>query len=185
MPTTFPLLFGDRWGVNRSIAQIHALLYLADEPLPAETIAETLGLARSNVSTALRELQGFGLVETTHLPGDRRDRHAVAHGAGGHDVAGRAEAAELEAVAGGDQRPHQGLGVAVREAAGAREHAPRGHERVVGGAVDPAADELLHAPRVDGVAAPGALDDLHGGERDGHRPPTLHPGHGGRPRNRW
>jgi DNA-binding transcriptional regulator GbsR (MarR family) len=64
---------GDRWGVNRSIAQIHALLYLSDEPLPAETIAETLGLARSNVSTALRELQGYGLVEVTHLAGDRRD----------------------------------------------------------------------------------------------------------------
>ncbi len=64
---------GDRWGVNRSIAQIHALLYLSDDPLPAESIAEILGIARSNVSTALRELQGYGLVETIHVQGDRRD----------------------------------------------------------------------------------------------------------------
>lgn len=64
---------GARWGVNRSVAQVHALLYLVDEPLPAEEIAETLGIARSNVSTAVRELQGFSLVSVEHRPGDRRD----------------------------------------------------------------------------------------------------------------
>jgi DNA-binding transcriptional regulator GbsR (MarR family) len=64
---------GARWGVNRSVAQIHALLYLAPQPLTAEEIAETLTLARSNVSTSLRELQGWGLVSLTHLMGDRRD----------------------------------------------------------------------------------------------------------------
>jgi DNA-binding transcriptional regulator GbsR (MarR family) len=64
---------GQRWSVNRSVAQIHALLYLADQPLPAEEIAETLGLARSNVSTGLKELQGWELVRLTHLAGDRRD----------------------------------------------------------------------------------------------------------------
>ena len=64
---------GERWGMNRSIAQIHALLYLADGPLPAEEIAETLQIARSNVSTSLRELQGWGLVRLSHLAGDRRD----------------------------------------------------------------------------------------------------------------
>lgn len=48
---------GTRWGVNRTVSQIHALLYLAGRPLPAEDIAETLGVARSNVSTSLRELQ--------------------------------------------------------------------------------------------------------------------------------
>lgn len=64
---------GQRWNVNRSVAQIHALLYLADAPLPAEEIAETLGLARSNVSTGLKELQGWELVRLTHLEGDRRD----------------------------------------------------------------------------------------------------------------
>ena len=64
---------GARWGVNRSVAQVHALLYLVDEPQPAEEIAETLALARSNVSTAVRELQSFGLVSVEHRPGDRRD----------------------------------------------------------------------------------------------------------------
>jgi DNA-binding transcriptional regulator GbsR (MarR family) len=64
---------GARWGVNRSVAQIHALLYLAPAPLTAEEIADTLALARSNVSTSLRELQSWGLVSLTHVMGDRRD----------------------------------------------------------------------------------------------------------------
>jgi DNA-binding transcriptional regulator GbsR (MarR family) len=64
---------GQRWGVNRSVAQIHALLYLSSQPITAEEIADTLGLARSNVSTSLKELQGWGLVSLTHLMGDRRD----------------------------------------------------------------------------------------------------------------
>jgi DNA-binding transcriptional regulator GbsR (MarR family) len=64
---------GTRWGVNRSIAQIHALLYLSPQPLTAEEIADTLSIARSNVSSSLKELQGFGLVRMTHLLGDRRD----------------------------------------------------------------------------------------------------------------
>jgi|SRR5215813_7849547 len=68
---------GTRWGVNRSVAQIHALLYLAPEPLHAEEIAETLSIARSNVSNSLKELQGFGLVQLSHVMGDRRD-HFVA-----------------------------------------------------------------------------------------------------------
>ncbi len=64
---------GTRWGVNRTVAQIHALLYLSPQPLHAEEIAETLGVARSNVSTSLRELQGWGLVKIVHVMGDRRD----------------------------------------------------------------------------------------------------------------
>ncbi len=64
---------GSRWGVNRTVAQIHALLYLAEEPLTADQITETLGVARSNVSTSLRELQSWGLVKTVHVFGDRRD----------------------------------------------------------------------------------------------------------------
>ena len=64
---------GTRWGVNRTVAQIHALLYLAKEPLNAEDIAETLGVARSNVSTSLKELQGWGLIRIVHVLGDRRD----------------------------------------------------------------------------------------------------------------
>lgn len=64
---------GTRWGVNRSVAQIHALLYLAEEPLPADVITETLAIARSNVSNSLKELQGWGLVSVVHVLGDRRD----------------------------------------------------------------------------------------------------------------
>ena len=64
---------GARWGTNRSVAQIHALLYLAPRPLPAEEIAETLSVARSNVSVSLKELQSWGLVRVTHILGDRRD----------------------------------------------------------------------------------------------------------------
>jgi DNA-binding transcriptional regulator GbsR (MarR family) len=64
---------GSRWGINRTVAQIHALLFLAEQPLGAETIATTLGVARSNVSTSLRELQGWGIVRVTHILGDRRD----------------------------------------------------------------------------------------------------------------
>jgi len=64
---------GTRWGINRSVAQIHALLYVSPAPLPADEIADTLDIARSNVSGSLRELQGWGLARVTHLLGDRRD----------------------------------------------------------------------------------------------------------------
>jgi DNA-binding transcriptional regulator GbsR (MarR family) len=64
---------GARWGVNRSVSQIHALLYLAPRPVTAEEIADTLSIARSNVSTSLKELQTWGLVQIVHLMGDRRD----------------------------------------------------------------------------------------------------------------
>jgi DNA-binding transcriptional regulator GbsR (MarR family) len=64
---------GSAWSVNRSVAQIHALLYVSDEPLAAEDIAAALNMARSNVSTSLRELLGWGLVRRVHTMGDRRD----------------------------------------------------------------------------------------------------------------
>lgn len=68
---------GTHWGVNRSVAQVHALLYLSEQPVDAEAIVVALGLARSNVSTALKELQGYGIVRRVHVAGDRRD-HFVA-----------------------------------------------------------------------------------------------------------
>ncbi len=64
---------GTRWGVNRTVAQIHALLYLSERPLTADDIVETLGVARSNVSNSLKELQSWKLVRVTHVLGDRRD----------------------------------------------------------------------------------------------------------------
>ncbi|MHC4429420.1 MAG: GbsR/MarR family transcriptional regulator [Planctomycetota bacterium] len=62
-----------RWGINRTMAQIHALLYVSPEPLNAEQIGGRLQVARSNVSTSLRELQAWGIVRVVHLLGDRRD----------------------------------------------------------------------------------------------------------------
>ena len=64
---------GARWGINRTVAQIHALLFLSPRPLNAEHIADTLSVARSNVSTSLKELQGWGIVRVVHVLGDRRD----------------------------------------------------------------------------------------------------------------
>jgi DNA-binding transcriptional regulator GbsR (MarR family) len=64
---------GARWGINRTVAQIHALLFLSPQPLNAEDISATLGVARSNVSTSLKELQGWGIVRVVHILGDRRD----------------------------------------------------------------------------------------------------------------
>lgn len=64
---------GARWGINRTVAQIHALLYITERPLDAEEIAETLAVARSNVSVSLRELQSWGVVRTQRVLGERRD----------------------------------------------------------------------------------------------------------------
>jgi DNA-binding transcriptional regulator GbsR (MarR family) len=68
---------GARWGVNRSVAQIHALLYVTGRPMHADEVCETLAVARSNVSTSLRELQNWGLVRLVHLSDDRRDHYAT------------------------------------------------------------------------------------------------------------
>src|ERR1700684_623927 len=64
---------GTRWGINRTVAQVHALLFLSPHPVPADEISSTLAVARSNVSTSLRELQGWGIVRAVHILGDRRD----------------------------------------------------------------------------------------------------------------
>ena len=72
----FILYWGDmggQWGVNRSVAQIHALLYLATSPMNAEQISETLGIARSNVSNSLKELVGWKLIRRVPIVGDRRE----------------------------------------------------------------------------------------------------------------
>jgi DNA-binding transcriptional regulator GbsR (MarR family) len=74
----FVLRWGDmggQWGVNRSVAQIQALLFLSDRPLTAEDIAETLGMARSNVSNSIRELLGWKLIRRVPVLGDRRDHY--------------------------------------------------------------------------------------------------------------
>jgi DNA-binding transcriptional regulator GbsR (MarR family) len=66
---------GSSWGINRSVAQVHALLYASAEPLNAEDIAGALEMARSNVSTSLKELQSWGLIRIVHKLGDRRDHY--------------------------------------------------------------------------------------------------------------
>ncbi len=73
---SFVLHFGEmgsRWGINRTVGQIYALLYVSPEPLCADEIVEALGISRSNVSMSLRELQAWNLVLLRHLPDDRRD----------------------------------------------------------------------------------------------------------------
>lgn len=70
---------GTRWGTNRTVAQIQALLYLSPKPLHADEIVELLSVARSNVSTSIRELQSYGLVRMTHALGDRRDYFESLH----------------------------------------------------------------------------------------------------------
>ena len=66
---------GTRWGINRTVAQIHALLFLSPKPLPADEIAETLNVARSNVSTSIRELESWGIVRAVHVLGERREHY--------------------------------------------------------------------------------------------------------------
>jgi DNA-binding transcriptional regulator GbsR (MarR family) len=70
---------GTRWGLNRTVAQIHALLYLSPKPLAADEITTLLGVARSNVSNSIRELQGWGVVRVVHIMGDRRDHFDAIH----------------------------------------------------------------------------------------------------------
>lgn len=65
---------GDAWGINRTMAQVHALLFVAPEPLDAEAISTLLDVSRSNVSTSLRELITWGVIKRVHIIGDRRDR---------------------------------------------------------------------------------------------------------------
>jgi DNA-binding transcriptional regulator GbsR (MarR family) len=69
---------GSRWGVNRTVSQIHALIYIAGRPLHAEEIAATLHVARSNVSTSLRDLLNWNLVRVVHRMDDRRDHFETA-----------------------------------------------------------------------------------------------------------
>ena len=64
---------GSKWGVNRTVSQIHALLYISGRPMHAEEIADTLAVARSNVSTSIKELQNWNLIHVVHVMGDRRD----------------------------------------------------------------------------------------------------------------
>jgi len=64
---------GSRWGINRTVGQIYALLFLSRDPLNADQITDTLGISRSNTSMGLKELQSWRLVRLQHLPGDRRE----------------------------------------------------------------------------------------------------------------
>lgn len=64
---------GTRWGTNRTVSQIFALLYLSEKPLSADEITETLSVARSNVSTSLRELESWGVLKTVTMLGDRKE----------------------------------------------------------------------------------------------------------------
>ena len=126
---------GTRWGVNRTVAQIHALLYVSPEPMNAEEIAGTLSIARSNVSTSLRELESWGIVKAVHLLGDRREHYQAMKDVRemARIISGRAQAPR--------DRPH-GHGFARLPARAGREEgfrrgtspAPEGHAGVRGDA---------------------------------------------------
>jgi len=68
---------GSRWGINRTVGQIYALLYVADKPLHADDLVEKLGISRSNVSMGLKELESWRLVRLSHVPGDRREYYSA------------------------------------------------------------------------------------------------------------
>src|SRR5512138_1468207 len=68
---------GEKWGINRTVAQIHGLLYLSPEPLNAEEISDTLSVARSTVSVGLHELESWGIIRVVHTLGDRTDRFEI------------------------------------------------------------------------------------------------------------
>lgn len=68
---------GSRWGINRTVGQIYALLVLHEQPLCADDITEALGISRSNVSMSLKELQSWELVRIKHLPGDRKEYYSA------------------------------------------------------------------------------------------------------------
>src|SRR5512146_183190 len=68
---------GEKWGINRTVSQIHGLLYLSPEPLNAEEISETLSVARSTVSVGLHELESWGIIRVVHTLGDRTDRFEI------------------------------------------------------------------------------------------------------------
>ena len=77
---TFVMHFGEmgsRWGINRTVGQIYALMYLSDEPLNADQIVEKLGFSRSNVAMGLKELDAMNLIMLRHIPGDRKDYYAT------------------------------------------------------------------------------------------------------------
>jgi len=78
VPQKFILHWGEmgtRWGINRTVAQLHALLFISPRPLHAEDISDTLVVARSNVSTSLKELQAWGIIRRVHMMGDSRDHY--------------------------------------------------------------------------------------------------------------
>ena len=66
---------GTKWGINRTVAQIHALLHISPDPLSADEITDLLMIARSNVSNSLRELENWGLIKVTHIMGDRKEHY--------------------------------------------------------------------------------------------------------------
>ncbi|MTI09408.1 GbsR/MarR family transcriptional regulator [Curvivirga aplysinae] len=77
---TFVLHFGEmgsRWGINRTVGQIYALLYLSEQPLNADQIVDALGFSRSNVAMGLKELASMNLVMLKHIPADRKDYYGT------------------------------------------------------------------------------------------------------------
>ena len=166
---TFVLRWGDlggQWGVNRSVAQIHALLYASDEPLTAERIAARLGIARSNVSTSLRELVGWRLVQRVPVRGDRRDHYVaitdlwemvrrIAAGRKERELDPAAEALEdCLARAEADPRVSAASLERLRDMHGFVEQASRWHDRLLGLPLERVATLMNAGDRIAGAVSP-------------------------------
>ena len=167
---TFVLRWGDlggQWGVNRSVAQIHALLYVSDAPLTAERIAERLGMARSNVSNSLKELVGWKLVQRVPVLGDRRDHYAavtdlwemvrrIAAGRKERELDPAAEAlADCVAQAEADPRVDAASLERLRDMHGFVEQVGRWHDRLLELPLERVATLMNAGDRLAGAVAPG------------------------------
>ena len=167
---TFVLRWGDlggQWGVNRSVAQIHALLYVSDGPLTAERIAERLGMARSNVSNSLKELVGWKLVQRVPVLGDRRDHYAavtdlwemvrrIAAGRKERELDPAAEAlADCVAQAEADPRVDAASLERLRDMHGFVEQVGRWHDRLLELPLERVATLMNAGDRIAGAVSPG------------------------------
>ena len=152
---------GDEWGVNRSVSQIHGLLYLAETPMTAEDIAETLGMARSNVSNSIKELLSWNLIRRVPILGDRRDHYEAETDI--WEVAARIAAAPQ----GARDRPRRRCAARLRLRCRRRSGHQRGGEQAAEGdaGIHRAGRPLVHADAESAAAAIGRPDQARRKDR--------------------
>ncbi len=156
---------GDQWGVNRSVSQIHGLLYLAEPPMTAEDIADTLGMARSNVSNSIKELLAWNLIRRVPILGDRRDHFEAETDI--WEVAQRIAAGRKER----EIDPAMAALRACVADADRRSHHQRGREQAAEGdaGIHRAGRSLVHADAERAAAEAGGVDQAR---REDRQPPA-------------